>query len=123
MSRSEAIAAHIARSIMRNSNRRFSTLHADAIEETKMSDTTNNMNVGSQVNVGPIKPEGSKTLEGSYSGDHRTNPGDVAAASLATAADNGGPRNRVGQFDKPSTGAPEKFGSGSAESDYEGAGA
>jgi hypothetical protein len=56
MNRSEAIAAHIARSIMRNSNRRFSTLHADAIEETKMSDTTNNMNVGSQVNVGPIKP-------------------------------------------------------------------
>ncbi|MCU1271136.1 MAG: hypothetical protein JWN74_2430 [Acidobacteriaceae bacterium] len=88
-----------------------------------MSDTTNNMNVGSQVPAPVAKPVDRKTIEGSTPGDFRSNPGDVAAASVAIAADNGGPRNRVGQFDKPSSGAPEKFGSGSGESEYEGAGA
>lgn len=79
------------------------------------------MNVSTQVPSPVAKPVDFKAITGSYAGDHRSNPGDVAAASVATAADNGGPRNRVGQFDKPSTGAPEKFGSGSGES--EGAGA
>jgi hypothetical protein len=39
-----------------------------------------------------------KCIEGSYPGDTRANPGDVAKPSLGKAADNGGPRNRVGQF-------------------------
>ncbi len=37
-------------------------------------------------------------LEGSNQGEHRAKPGDVAAASLSKAADNGGPRNPAGQF-------------------------
>lgn len=77
----------------------------------------------SEVRPVTVKPVGSKTLTGSYPGDHRAPSKDVAAQSLATAADNGGPRNRVGQFDKPSTGAPMKFGSGAGESEYEGTGA
>lgn len=34
--------------------------------------TTDKMTVGSQVNVGPIKPVDRKTLEGSTPGDHRS---------------------------------------------------
>jgi hypothetical protein len=49
---------------------------------TKGSTTTSGMDVGSQVNVGPMKPVGSKTLEGSYAGDHRApaNKADITAA-------------------------------------------
>lgn len=36
-----------------------------------MSETTNGMNVGSQVNVGPTKPVDHKTTEGSTPGDFR----------------------------------------------------
>jgi hypothetical protein len=35
------------------------------------NDVTSGMNVSSQVVLGPIKPTDSKTLEGSYAGDHR----------------------------------------------------
>lgn len=45
-----------------------------------------------------VKPVDRKTLAGSTPGDFRNQPGDVAKASLARAADNGGPRNDVGQF-------------------------
>jgi hypothetical protein len=78
----EAIAAHIAKKIMANTQRRFSTLHSEALQEISMSKeifatgqptngapatrgesmkeatgtaTTQGMAVGSQVNVGPIK--------------------------------------------------------------------
>src|SRR5262249_4044827 len=60
-----------------------------------------------------VKQTGHKTITGSNPGDHRAPSQDTAKAPLNSAADNGGPRNRVGQFDKPSTGAPVKYGSGS----------
>ena len=166
MSRGDAIAANIARQIVRNkTKRRFSGLYADALHEEMMSTSTssNGLNTskhadasldrshigspadgrklngsgtsGSGINSGIAASQNSEVrpisvkqvdhvaLEGSNKGDHRFPSKDTAAASLASAADNGGPRNRVGQFDKPSTGAPEKFGSGSGESEYEGAGA
>lgn len=81
-----------------------------------MSNTTNNMNVSTQVPNPVSKPVDHKTLEGSTPGDFRANPGDVAAASLATAADNGGPRNQVGQFDAPPSVTSKLHGSGSTES-------
>lgn len=45
-----------------------------------------------------VKPVDRKTITGSYAGDSRSNPGDVAKSSLNQAADNGGPRARMGQF-------------------------
>lgn len=70
-------------------------------------------NVGSQVNVGTVKPVDHKTIEGSTPGDFRSNPGDVAATSVASATDNGGPRSQVGQFPlsgkQAPTPAPESF--------------
>ena len=35
------------------------------------SDTTSGMSVSSPVSVGPVKPTGHKTVEGSRPGDHR----------------------------------------------------
>lgn len=43
------------------------------------------------------KPVDRRTIEGSYPGDSRSKPGDTAAASLRSAADNGGVRQPVGQ--------------------------
>jgi hypothetical protein len=43
------------------------------------------------------KPVDFRAVEGSYAGDHRSKPGDVAAASLAKASTNGGPRQPAGQ--------------------------
>lgn len=45
-----------------------------------------------QVTVGPIKPVDSKTLQGSYPGDHR------AQAAPAVLPNNPGPREATGQF-------------------------
>ncbi|MGP0017947.1 MAG: hypothetical protein ACLPHP_05215 [Candidatus Sulfotelmatobacter sp.] len=56
------------------------------------------LTVGSQVVVGAIKPTDFSSIAGSYAGDHRSNPGDVAKSSLDKAADNGGPRKDAGQF-------------------------
>jgi hypothetical protein len=39
-----------------------------------------------------------KTIVGSHPGDHRAPSRDTAKESLGRAADNGGPRKRVGQF-------------------------
>src|SRR4029077_15427891 len=108
------IADAIAKKIMANRTRkRFSSLYAEAIQETMptptsstlngpgtgqprvstqttddatvanegqkaspangstgKNDVTSGMNVSSQVSVGAIKPTDSKTLEGSYAGDH-----------------------------------------------------
>jgi len=76
------------------------------------------LNVGKNSEVTPItvKQVDHKTIEGSNPGDHRAQPGDTANESLNRAADNGGPRNRVGQFDKPVDGKPIRYGSGSGES-------
>jgi hypothetical protein len=49
MNRSEAIAAHIAKRIVRNTRKKWASLHADALQELYMSNTTDNMNVKSQV--------------------------------------------------------------------------
>jgi hypothetical protein len=46
----------------------------------------------------PAKPVDRRTITGSYPGDSRLNKGDTAKASLNQAADNGGPRARMGQF-------------------------
>ena len=45
-----------------------------------------------------IKQVDHLTITGSNPGDHRSNPGDTAKASLFAAADNGGPRSAVNQF-------------------------
>ena len=60
--------------------------------------TTSGMTCNSQIPAPVAKPVDSKTITGSYPGDHRAQPGDVAKESLDKAADNGGPRNSVGQF-------------------------
>jgi len=143
-SRSEAIADAIARRIMANTRKRFSTLHAEAISEVYMNtrnttpcttgmavgdseasrtpiDTgsntaaleaegqkplagasdngkvTSGMTVGSQVNVGGIKPVDRKTLTGSTPGDFRKS-GDFAKASVDEIANAGGPRDAAKQF-------------------------
>jgi hypothetical protein len=44
------------------------------------------------------KPADFRSIEGSYSGDHRGPHSDTAKASLNKAADNGGPRVPSGQF-------------------------
>ncbi len=56
-----------------------------------MSNTTQNMNVGSQVNVGAIKPVDRRTIEGSTPGDFRSQ------AAPAVLPDNPGPREGMGQ--------------------------
>lgn len=56
------------------------------------------MACGSQLPAPTAKPVDSKTIVGSYPGDHRAQSGDTAKASLDACADNGGPRNSVGQF-------------------------
>lgn len=53
--------------------------------------TGNTYTVGSQVTVGPIKPTDSKTLEGSYAGDHRTQAADAVMPAQP------GPRDATGQ--------------------------
>jgi hypothetical protein len=53
---------------------------------------------GSQLPAPAAKPVDFKTVVGSYAGDHRSPSVDTAKASLDAAADNGGPRNPVGQF-------------------------
>jgi len=55
------------------------------------------MNAGSGRAIN-VKLVDANHLEGSNKGDHRTPDKDTAKASLAKAADNGGPRKRVGQF-------------------------
>jgi hypothetical protein len=52
----------------------------------------------SQLRPVSVKPVDRRTIEGSTPGDFRAKPGDVSKASLMRAADNGGPRNDVGQF-------------------------
>ena len=53
---------------------------------------TSNLNVGSQVTVGPIRK-----VEGNLK------KGDTARASVNQTADNGGPRRKMGQFDDPTS--------------------
>jgi len=132
----ERTAAHIAKRILSNTRKRFSALHAEALEsEFYMATPTSSnglntagsaavkiqigrhanveslgqkpvadnlsisaMGVNSQVGRPTAKPVDFKTITGSYPGDHRSKPGDVAKATLDKAADNGGPRKDVGQF-------------------------
>jgi hypothetical protein len=53
--------------------------------------TTSNMNVGSQVTVGPVKQVGHQSFEGSNAGEHRPQAAD------ATLPSNPGPREARGQ--------------------------
>lgn len=92
--RSERIAAHIAAKIIKNTKRRFSTLHADALEELLMNSgntneqsgsprdsrntgNTSGMTVSSQVTVGLVKPVDRLTITGSTPGDFRAQANDV----------------------------------------------
>jgi hypothetical protein len=60
--------------------------------------TVSGMAVDSPTPAG-VKPVDSKTFQGSYPGDHRNNPGDVAKVSLDRAAVGAGsPRGLAGQF-------------------------
>jgi len=65
--------------------------------ENAGSNTTGLMGVGSQVNVGPIKPVDRKTITGSTPGDFRKS-GDYAKASVDEIANAGGPRDAAKQF-------------------------
>jgi hypothetical protein len=64
---------------------------------TRDKGDVSNMNVGYGRSV-VARPVDARNIAGSFKGDTRCKPGDTAAASLAKAADNGGPRARVGQF-------------------------
>ena len=149
--RSRKIAEHIGAAIIKNTRKRWSGLHSDAVsaiekELIRMStptsstlngdgkgqtrpeigrpipdspsslaeaaparlarsgaigknDTTSGMACNDHQIPDPVaKPVDFRTITGSYAGDHRAQPGDVAKASLDKAADNGGPRNSAGQF-------------------------
>ncbi len=61
--------------------------------EAASDNINSHMSLTSQVGPIVIRPVDRRTIEGSTPGDFRANPGDVAAASLAVAADNGGPRS------------------------------
>ena len=56
---------------------------------TGVDSINSGMNVGSQVNVGPIKPVDRRTVEGSTPGDHRTNG---APVDMSFAFNPPGPR-------------------------------
>jgi hypothetical protein len=108
-SRQQAIADAIAKKIMANSKKRFSSLLDDAQREVNMSETTNNMTVDSQVSVGVIKQVDHNALVGSNQGDHRSpNTG----AGITDAFKNApGPRDAVRQAPlsgKQTPGAPVK---------------
>ena len=62
---------------------------------TRPTDLNSGMSLNG-VGIG-VKPVDSRTVEGSFPGDHRAPSRDSAAASLRSAADNGGPRNPAGQ--------------------------
>jgi hypothetical protein len=115
MNRSEAIAANIARAIVRNTKRRFSRLHADALEEIRMSELMNGMTVSE--NSAVPNPTATKVdHKNLVTGENYIPSGDTAASSLAEASDNGGPRNPMGQFDDPPSVTSKLHGAGSAES-------
>lgn len=89
--RSRAIAAIIAKRIAANTRKRFSTLHADALQEIEMSNSndvneqsgsprdsrnpgnTSGMSVGQNSAMSPVtvKPVDRRTLAGSTPGDFR----------------------------------------------------
>lgn len=59
-----------------------------------LSADSTGLTVGSQVNVGPMKPVDSKTLTGSYPGDHRApNTGETTTDQFKNQA---GPRGETG---------------------------
>jgi hypothetical protein len=98
----------LAAALIKGTRRHFSRLHADYLEtENTMSferatekmqsglpykeDAGNTMTVGSQVDLGPIKPVDRKTLEGSTPGDFRAQADDVTMPAQP------GPRGETGQ--------------------------
>jgi hypothetical protein len=129
-SRSEMIADAIAKKIMANTRKRWRTLHADALQEIRMSEVTkqsdatlphmtskgspadaqkmpgspssdsvtSGMTVGSQVNVGAIKPVDRKTIEGSYPGDSRSEDETDITAQFKNQA---GPRSETNDSENP----------------------
>jgi hypothetical protein len=66
--------------VRRTTARRFSTLHADFLEQ-QMSETTNSMNVKNSDVPVSVKQTGYKTLEGSNPGDHRPQAADAVLPS------------------------------------------
>lgn len=137
MTRSEAIAAHIARAIARNSKKRFSSLYADALQELNIMPTptsSNGLNTskhadasldrshigspadgrklnssgvqGTDINSGiaasqpselrPVTatPVDSKTITGSFSGDHRAP--NTGANTTDAFKNQAGPRGETG---------------------------
>src|SRR5882762_7078266 len=87
----QSFPQYLAAALIKGTRKHLSALHADFLEQQmSLQDamdnmqnglakdtTTNNVTVGSQVSVGPIKPSDSKTLEGSYPGDHRPQAADA----------------------------------------------
>lgn len=68
------------------------------VKASPASADTSPMGTAYQPTVGAIKPTDFKTLEGSYPGDHRHQPGDTAAASVQRASgSNKAPRSATGQ--------------------------
>ena len=70
MSRQQVIAAHIARAIMRNTQKRFGTLYADALEETKMSNS-NDVNEQSGSPRSSRNPEINSGINGTQNSELR----------------------------------------------------
>jgi hypothetical protein len=107
--RQQAISDAIAARIMKNSHKRFSSLHEEALgdimstpvneqsgspRDSRNGAINSGLSVGSQVTVGPIKPVDSKTLSGSYPGDHREKESeDFSTESFKNQA---GPRGETG---------------------------
>jgi hypothetical protein len=67
----QSFEQYLAASLVKGTRRKFSRLHADFLE-IRMSETTNNMNVQTQVPAPIAKPVDRKTIEGSYPGDSRS---------------------------------------------------
>jgi hypothetical protein len=66
--------------------------------EGATKDLGGGISTGSVIGIERAKPVDFRTVEGSYPGDHRAQPGDVAKAALDKASDQGGPRRQAGQF-------------------------
>ena len=89
-SRSERIAAHIAKRIVANTNKKFSTLHSEVLDIIRREDMdSNNLAVQTPEVVVEVKQTSHVALEGSNVGNHLT---PAAPAELPSQA---GPREQV----------------------------
>ena len=67
----QSLSQYLAKQLLNGTRKHFSSLQADYLEEIRMSETTNNFTVKSQVEVGPVKQADHKAFEGANKGEHR----------------------------------------------------